>query len=124
MRWRVTITADSGQAHQRGRGGPGRRSGRHLFDQSYRQTIIQRGVVDSQQESCGGAIARMHDHQHAPNLFRCAARVIFYRLVHFENVADGDSVATAFVDEEELLRASDRMRVAGPEQLALEPLRY
>src|SRR2546422_1783266 len=43
-RCRVTITADTVQAHQRD--GPGRLSGGHLLDQPYRKTALQPGMRD------------------------------------------------------------------------------
>src|SRR5262249_29281621 len=119
MRCRVTITADPGQAHQRG---PGGLSGRHLLDQPYGKTRLQRGVADLQQETGGGFFARVHDHHHGAHFFRCRARIQLGRFIYLEDVTNGDPVPTALVDEIELLRAGDRVRVARAEQLAREPL--
>src|SRR5262245_45455699 len=100
MRWRVTITADPGQVPRPPGGrGPGRLSGRHLLDQSYRKAVVERGVDDLQQESRGRALARVYDHHHRAHLFRSGTRISLGRLVDLEDVTNRDSVTPALVDE-------------------------
>src|SRR5437867_3328677 len=118
-RCRVTITPDTGQAHE---AGPGRLSGRHLLDQPYRQTPIQARMIDLQQESRRRALARVDDHHDRAHLFRGGPRVALCRFEHLEDIAERDAIAATLVDEEELLRAGDRMRVSRVQQPARQTL--
>src|SRR6266581_4466436 len=115
-RCRVTITADTSRAHERRR--PGRLSGGHLLDQPYWKTPFQPRVHDLDQQARCRVLARMHDHHHRAHLFRGGPRIACGGLVDLEDVAEGDAVAAASIDEEELLRAGDGMGIAPLQQLA------
>src|SRR4051812_36572429 len=108
MRCRVTITPDTGQAHD---AGPGRLSGRHLLDQPYGHTPFDRGVGDLEQQARRGLLADVHDHHDRAYFFRGGSRIAEGRLEHLEDVPERDSVAATFVDEVVLLSAGDRMRI-------------
>src|SRR5260370_4859162 len=66
-RCRVIITAGTSRAHARG--GPGRLSGGHLLDQSYRQTAVQPRVPYLDQQAGGPVVNRLPDPHHHPHPF-------------------------------------------------------
>src|ERR1043166_3934849 len=122
MRWRVTITAETGRARTRWRRGPGRLSGGHLLDEPHRQAAVERRIHQLQQQTRGRPLARVHDHHDGADFLGGGTGVGSCRLVYLEDVAERHAVTFALVDEEELLRAGNRMRVAAFEQLAGEAL--
>src|SRR6266849_4339492 len=119
MRCRVTITPDTGQAHE---AGPGRLSGRHLLDQPYRKTPIQTRMIDLQQQSCRRLLASVDDHHDRTHLFRGRARIALRWFEHLEDIAERDAIAATLVDEEVLLRAGERMRIPRVQQPAWQTL--
>src|SRR5439155_7551996 len=67
----VTITPDTGRAHDIG---PGRLSGRHLLDQPYRHTPFERRIHDLEQQTRGGLLTRVDDHEDRADFLRCRPR--------------------------------------------------
>src|SRR3954469_8036075 len=63
-------------------------------------------------------LACMYDHQHRADFLGCATKILPRRFVGLEHVAQRDTFAPAFVDEEILLWAGDGMHVARLDQLA------
>src|SRR6266487_226365 len=121
-RCRVRITAGTSRAHARG--GPGRLSGGHLLDQSYRQTAVQPGVHDLDQQAGGGVLTRVHDQQDGAHLFRGRSLIALRRMDDLEDITGSDAVAAPLIDEEVLLRAGDGMRIAPLQQLRSHALLY
>src|SRR5436309_139196 len=115
----VTITPDTGRAHDIG---PGRLSGRHLLDQPYRHTPFERRIHDLEQQTRGGLLTRVDDHEDRADFLRCRPRIPLCRLEYLEDVAQADAIAAALVDEVVLLGAGDRMRIALGKELAGHPL--
>jgi len=86
-------------------------------DQPYRKTSVQARISDLQQESPSRTFRGCARSSSPRAPLPSGSRVALGWFDNLEDVAERDAVATTLVDEEELLRACDRMRIPRRHQL-------